>query len=172
MCGNEPGLMQQASQIYSRNGEAVKMAVEHNVKDNNSVVGWILHTEQNFDPNSSQIIAYNTTGSFSSPGKELNNTLLYVTAITEQPNAEGLPQVEHDCTVWTPNGASVVFMDEVDVIPVDEICNNGEYYLTVTIAGGDGSLSPNAAYASVSDGKNTFQNVSAGEELTLSLIHI
>jgi len=165
LCENVPGLMQ-TSQTYVCEGDQVIMGVAFATADASSVTGYILHEGEFYDPNSPAIIDYSVTGSFGSPGASYNNIPLYVTAVTGYPDANGFPQLDHPCTVWAPYGAYVIFLDAIDVTIMDEGCDGSDYYITVSVNGGVGSLFPHAAYLTVSDGTTTYTDVSADEPLT------
>lgn len=108
----------------------------------------------------------NKTGRFENPGVEYLNQTLYASAVIGLPDAEGFPKLDDPCTVWTPNGARVVFYEPVNINIVQENCEGNSYYVELTIQGGLGELSPTYAYRTVSDGTTTFQNVSKDELIT------
>jgi len=164
-CGNEPGLMQ-TSQTYVCNGDEVNYGVAFNTNDENSVIGFVLHEGGFFDPTTSTIIATSTTGVFGSPGSVHHNLPLYITAVTGYPDASGIPQLDHECTVWTPYGAYTIFLDPIAVTIVSEECDDDTFYITLTLNGGVGAISPNAAYLTVTDGTAIYASVSANEEVT------
>jgi len=164
---NEAGLMQ-TSQTYVCDGDEVIMGVAFNVTGANSVVGYILHEGEEFDPATTTIIETSTTGAFGSPGAAYNNTPLYITAVTGYPDANGFPDLDHErCpAVWTPYGAYVIFLDAVNVTILEEGCEGDEYYITLMVNGGVGVLHPNAAYLTVTDGTTMYTDISAEEEIT------
>jgi len=164
-CGNEPGLMQ-TSQTYICDDAAVNMAVAFSVVDEFSVTGYVLHEGEVFDPTTSTIITSSTSGQFSSPGADYNNSPLYVTAVTGNPGDDGFPVLSDSCTVWTPYGAYALFFDAIDVTVVDEICTGTQYFVSVSVTGGVGIVAPHAAYLTISDGNQTFTNISADEIVT------
>jgi len=164
-CGNEPGLMQ-TSQTYVCDGDQVNYGVAFNTNDENSVVGFVLHEGEFFDPANTTVIAANATGVFGSPGSAYNNIPLYITAVTGYPDADGIPQLDHECTVWAPYGAYTIFLDPVVVTIVSEECESDLFYVTLYVNGGIGVISPNAAYLTVTDGTTTYASVSADEQVT------
>jgi len=164
-CGNEAGLMQ-TSQTYVCEGDQVSYGVAFNVTDENSVTAYVLHEGEFFSQDATTVIASSTTGVFGSPGSSYNNIPLYVTAVTGYPDADGIPQLDHECTVWAPYGAYTIFLDPIAVTIVSEDCEDDLFYITVSVNGGIGVISPNAAYLTVTDGTTTFASVSADEEVT------
>jgi len=164
-CANVAGLMQ-TSQTYICDGDAVVMAAAFAETDGNSVRSFVLHEGEVFDPATSTVISSNLNGQFNSPGAAYNNIPLYISAITGYPDENGYPIIDHPCTVWTPYGAYALFFDAIDVTIVDDICTGTQYFVTVSVNGGVGIVAPHAAYLTVSDGNQTFANISADEEVT------
>jgi len=171
-CNNEPGLMQ-TSQTYVCDGDEVIMGVAFNVTDSYSVVGYVLHEGEEYVPGTTTIIDSSSTGAFGSPGAAYNNTPLYITAITGNDDGTGFPVMDpesiyYECTVWTPYGAYVIFLDAVNITVIEEStgCEGDEYYVTVMVNGGVGVLHPNAAYLTVTDGATMYTDISAEEEVT------
>ena len=163
---NAPGLMQ-TSQTYVCDGDEVIMGVAFNETGPNSVVGYILHEGENFDPATSTILETSITGAFGTPGAAYNNVPLYITAVTGSPDANGFPDFDGECeVVWTPYGAYVIFLDAVNVTIIEEGCEGDEYFITVMVNGGVGVLHPNAAYLTVTDGTTMYTDISADEEVT------
>jgi len=78
----------------------------------------------------------------------------------------GMPILNNACTVWTPYGARYTFFDPVNIHVEDERCENGAYYVDVSLSGGLGALSSNMAYRSVFDGIKTYENLNVGEVVT------
>jgi len=164
-CGNEAGLMQ-TSQTYVCGGDQANYGVAFSNNDENSVTGFVLHEGEFFDPATTTIIAANATGVFGSPGSLYHNMPLYISAVTGYPDANGIPQLNNECTVWTPYGAYTIFLDPVATTIVSEECVDDFFYVTVYVNGGIGVISPNAAYLTVTDGTTTFASISADEEVT------
>jgi len=165
ICANVAGLMQ-TSQTYVCEYDQISMDVAFAFADPNSVTGYLLHEGEFFNLATSTIIDYDLNASFDSPGSSYNNTPLYISAITGYPDADGFPQLNHPCTVWTPYGAYTIFLDPIGITILDEECQSGGYYITISVDGGVGNLFPNSAYLTVSDGTTNYNNFSAGEPIT------
>jgi len=146
-CGNEAGLMQ-TSQSYVCEGDSVIMGVAFNITDSVSVVGYVLHEGEEFDPVTSTVIEYSLTGEFRSLGNG------------------GFPDFNDYCTVWTPYGAYVIFLDKVNVMKTKAGCEEDGYYVSVIVNGGVGVMHPMAAYLVMRDGTKRYTDISANEEVT------
>jgi len=162
-CLNNAGLMQTSSSFVCA-GDWVYVREVFSTIDENSVKAYLIHEEKEFD--GSNYIAIHPQGRFTSQGASYNNQPLYISAIIGPPNENGIPDFDNDCTVWTSYGAKYTFFDPITINVVDERCENEGHYVDLKFNGGVGSISPNWAYRSVSDGIKTLRNVSANEVIT------
>jgi len=160
VCSNEAGLMPTANSfVCDESSTFINEAFS--VKDENSVKAYLLHEEKSF--NGEDYIVFQTGSRFESPGEGHSNVPLYVSAIIGPPTENGFPKLDDECTVWTPEGAYVVFFDPITITIENERCDAGQHFVDVSINGGVGGISPNTAYALVTDDVREYKHVSAGE---------
>jgi len=162
-CQNESGFMQ-TSNTFVCDGAVIYAYVAFATVDENNVKAYVLHEEEEFD--GINYIAINERGRFTSPGVAYTNRPLYISAVIGPPDENGFPKLNDACTEWTPYGAYYLFYDPIEINIVDERCEEGQYFIDVSLTGGVGGISPNWAYRSVFDGINLYTNVSVDKVIT------
>jgi len=163
-CLNQPGEMQTSSYSVCDGAVVYVREAEASSNDENSIKAYVLHEEEQFD--GINYIAINEQGRFTSPGPDYSNRPLYISAVIGTPGENGLPMLEDECTAWTPFGAEYTFFDPVTFNIENERCENGQYFVDVSLSGGFSKILPNLTYRSVFDGINLYTNISAGEMIT------
>jgi len=162
-CENDSGLMQ-TSNSFVCDGAVVYVREAFSTINENSVRVYVLHEEEEFD--GINYISINEQGRFTSPGPDYTNRPLYISAVMGPPGENDLPILEDECTEWTPYGAEYTFFDPVTFNIVDERCEDGQFYIDISLSGGVGSISPNLAYRSVFDGITLYGRLSVGDVVT------
>ena len=97
-CELEPGLMQTSNTFVCVNDFAY-FGSAFSVVPQGYTRAYVLHQDEVFD--GSTFMTMNKQGRFESPGDDHTNKEMYVSAVIGLPDNENMPQMEHDCTVWT-----------------------------------------------------------------------
>jgi len=162
-CQNQPGQMQTANSFVC-DGAVVYVREAFSTIDENSVRVYVLHEEEEFD--GINYIDKSESGRFTSPGTAYTNRPLYISAVIGPPDENGLPKLNDECTEWSPYGAEYTFFDPINIKIIEERCEDGLYFIDVSLTGGVGGISNNFAYRSIFDGITLYQNVAKNEVVT------
>ncbi len=113
------------------------------------------------------IQATNNEGIFSLSQQNLqaNTTYQVNSVINTDENGDGLADMEGDCTVFSNNQPTVIFLAPIDIIIVGERCVDRNYELSFTITGGLPAFDESANYSVTGDYEGI---VAWGDTLTVT----